>query len=57
MKESEKVYTAKVVGETNNNQIVKCYVVANDFNNTIENQLINKKKELIDRGIVFKKTV
>lgn len=55
MKESEKIYTTKVVGETNTNQIVRCCVVVNDFNNTIESQLINKKQELIDKGFVFKK--
>jgi hypothetical protein len=55
MKETEKIYTTKVVGELINNKIVECCVIINDFNNTIENQLAIKKQELINKGYQFKK--
>jgi|688.fasta_scaffold569651_1 hypothetical protein len=55
MKETEKIYTTKVVGELINNKIVECCVIINDFYNTIENQLAIKKQELINKGYQFKK--
>ena len=53
MQETEKTYTTKVVGKLIDGTTVKCCVIENDFNNTIENQLAIKKQELIHKGYNF----
>jgi len=54
MKQSEKIYQTKSLGFLITDKEIFYCVIINDFENSIENQIIEKRNELIEKGYVFK---
>jgi hypothetical protein len=55
MKTSEMIWQERVIGILENNKPIKCMVVVNNPSSTEEKEIAIKKKELTERGFVFKK--
>lgn len=55
MKASEMIWQERVIGILENDKPLKCMVVINNPSSPEEKEIAIKKKELMERGFVFKK--